>query len=213
MSPPMAPQYQPTCENCHRGVLTPKKIYRMGSGTATVGRIFLIGSIIGAIASALLFFGMLVYNGGKWSSVAGSPSQEDIDNKFRRGCVDSAVQKFQQAGGTSAPLPAIEQLCECSLAEIKGTDYSETAVTAAAQACLQQRRDGTLAPLTQDQQDIYGNLMGDSGPSSDAAEQAAVERLAGILGAFFGAGLMGWLLILKKRVLQCVVCGATVEAS
>lgn len=179
----------------------------------TVGRFFLIGSIVGAIASALLFFGIFAYNGGKWSSVAGSPSQEDSDNKLRRICVDRAVQTFQQAGGTSAPLPAIEQLCECSLAGVRGTDYSDTAAMAAIQACLQQKRDGTLAPLTQDQQDLYDNIMGQSGPPSDAAEQAALEKLAGILGAFFGAGLMGWLLILKKRVLQCTVCGATVSAS
>lgn len=29
----------------------------------------------------------------------------------------------------------------------------------------------------------------------------------------FVAGLLGWLLIMKKRVLQCSICGATVSAS
>ncbi|MGP8155935.1 MAG: hypothetical protein ACLQMT_03630 [Candidatus Acidiferrales bacterium] len=31
--------------------------------------------------------------------------------------------------------------------------------------------------------------------------------------AFFVGGLLGWLLVMKKRVLQCSVCGATVSAS
>jgi hypothetical protein len=31
--------------------------------------------------------------------------------------------------------------------------------------------------------------------------------------AFFVSGLLGWLLVMKKRVLQCDVCGAVVNAS
>jgi hypothetical protein len=31
--------------------------------------------------------------------------------------------------------------------------------------------------------------------------------------AFFVGGLFGWLLVMKKRVLQCSICGATVSAS
>lgn len=31
--------------------------------------------------------------------------------------------------------------------------------------------------------------------------------------AFFVSGLLGWLLVMKKRVLQCDVCGAIVSAS
>lgn len=31
--------------------------------------------------------------------------------------------------------------------------------------------------------------------------------------AFFVGGLLGWLLVMRKRVLQCSVCGAVVNAS
>jgi hypothetical protein len=203
----MPPQYQPTCENCHRGVLTPKKIYRMSSGTLTVGRIFLIGSIVCALASPLIVFGLVAYSGGQ-------SGQEAIDNAFRRSCVVGATQRVERDTGAPPLLPqVIDQMCECMLAGMKGQENTEAAATEVSQACAQQRRAGTLPPLTQEQQDLYNNLMGENGAPSDAEKQAFAEREAGILGACFGIGLVGWLLILKKRVLQCSACGATVSPS
>jgi hypothetical protein len=35
----------------------------------------------------------------------------------------------------------------------------------------------------------------------------------GVAVTSFVAGLLGWLLVMKKRVLQCSMCGATVSAS
>lgn len=53
--------------------------------------------------------------------------------------------------------------------------------------------------------------------STDSASQAGAGIAAGMV-IFFGigcfvAGLLGWLLVMKKRVLQCSTCGAVVNAS
>ena len=56
---------------------------------------------------------------------------------------------------------------------------------------------------------------------SSAASQANAGAGAGLAGgfsiliaiAFFVSGLLGWLLIMKKQILQCNVCGAVVNAA
>ena len=46
----------------------------------------------------------------------------------------------------------------------------------------------------------------------DASGLAAGIVIAIGIACFVG-GLLGWLLVMKKRVLQCPVCGAVVNAS
>ena len=51
--------------------------------------------------------------------------------------------------------------------------------------------------------------------------QANADAAAGLAGgfiifigvAFFVSGLLGWLLVMKKQILQCNVCGAVVNAA
>jgi hypothetical protein len=57
-----------------------------------------------------------------------------------------------------------------------------------------------------------------STPSNGGTDAAAVTGLVGgftlLIGvAFFVSGLVGWLLVMKKKVLQCNVCGAAVNAA
>jgi len=47
-------EYQPTCKVCDRGVLTPKKIYRMSVPVVFIGYIFLIPSAVGVLFSVVL---------------------------------------------------------------------------------------------------------------------------------------------------------------
>lgn len=54
--------------------------------------------------------------------------------------------------------------------------------------------------------------------SSASSQASAGAGLAGgfsiFIGlAFFVSGLLGWLLIMKKQILQCNVCGAVVNAA
>jgi hypothetical protein len=63
---------------------------------------------------------------------------------------------------------------------------------------------------------LFG-VVSAGGNASDTASQAAVGIGVGV-AAFFGiasfvGGLVGWLLVMKKRVLQCSFCGAVVNAS
>ena len=54
-------------------------------------------------------------------------------------------------------------------------------------------------------------FAGDSGSGTGAVIGFVILGAIG-LSSFIG-GLLGWLLVMKKRVLQCSSCGATVNAS
>jgi hypothetical protein len=113
-------QFCPTCKVCERGMLVPKKIFRMSGPVVAIGFILLIPSVFGIIAAAVLFFGLIATN------VAGPSSATDTPN-----VVNVIGQGFAIALGIAS----------------------------------------------------------------------------------FVGGLLGWLLIMKKRVLKCSVCGATINAS
>lgn len=56
---------------------------------------------------------------------------------------------------------------------------------------------------------------------SSAASRGGTDAATGIAGgitvfvglAFFVSGLLGWLLVMKKQILQCDACGAAVNAA
>ena len=107
---------QPACKVCDRGVLVPKKIFRMSWPVVAIGYILLIPSVLGMLLSVLFLIAVT------WSA----------------------------ASGVAA-----------------------------------------------------------SGPGAALSEAFAI-----VLGiTSFVGGLLGWLLVMKKRVLQCSVCRATVSAS
>jgi hypothetical protein len=58
---------------------------------------------------------------------------------------------------------------------------------------------------------------GFSGTSTDTLSRNIliwIESMSALLGiSSFVAGLLGWLLIMKKRILKCSVCGAVINAS
>jgi hypothetical protein len=110
----MNQQCQPPCKVCERGVLVPKKVFRMSGPVVIIGFIFLIPSILGMSASALVL-------------------------------VTAVLSK----------------------------------------------------PL---------------GISINAPAFIATIAVAIGISSFIG-GLLGWLLVMKKRVLQCSICGSTVSAS
>jgi hypothetical protein len=113
-------QFYPTCKVCERGLLVPKKMFRMSGPVVAIGFILLIPSALGIIAAAVLFFGLIA------SNVTGPSGATDAPN-----VVNVVGQGFAIALGIAS----------------------------------------------------------------------------------FVGGLLGWLLVMKKRVLKCSVCGATVNAS
>lgn len=123
--------------------------------------------------------------------------------------------------GVSAPLPLVEKACECALSSYKETGSENLA----AQTCYQQAVDGTLPAPERDVSEFYdGDVHPAARDDTNSTKTLGIGTLGlfGFLGsisavalgiASFVGGLLGWLLVMRKRVLQCDVCGAVVNAS
>ena len=170
----MNPQYQPSCKVCERGVLVPKKIYRMSGPVVVVGYILLIPSILGMSFSFLVFFGVIIAGGSEASRAR-----------------SEAITEMRHA---DVPEPIIS-------AVIENPDLDTTALM--------------------DRVSMYQLSWIDDAQKKlrSANTQAGLGAMFGgglalVIGiACFVGGLLGWLLVMKKRVLQCSVCKATVSAS
>jgi hypothetical protein len=193
-----------------------------------IGYILLIPSVLGMILSALTFFGVFAVSGIKtrdnsYARIASIGSaQDEFDIGFRRSCVSSAQRSYRQRTGSSAPLPVIEQVCECTLTDVKAGIQPGLA----SQGCLDQFVKGTLEPITPEVQTMYSDALAPRTRATSTRHQRqdtdVAKGLFRIIGgsfalfwlvAFFVSGLIGWLLVMKKRVLQCRFCGAVVNAS
>lgn len=214
----MNPQTDPPliCKVCDRGNLVPKKIFRMSGPVVAIGYILLVPSIIGMFASALIFLGVITYKGDKpnTTSLPTQSFQEGFDGGFRQNCATSFAQNYQQASGTTAPPLLIVEYCECALSAFKET-YSETE---AAQSCIQRVKDGSLAVPDQKIQDLYSKPVNNAFRPQSEPIGNWFHILGGSFAIFlavasFVSGLLGWLLVMKKRVLKCSVCGAVINAS
>lgn len=213
-----APQYTSsylTCKICDRGSLYPKKVFRMSGPAVAVGFILLIPSLLGMIISALYFVGVIAYKGNESSSVASQPAQSFQDTRdanFRRSCAKSARQSYWMSTGSQLPTTMAEEYCECALSVFKVTGSKN----ASAQTCSQQLNDGVLEVPSQEVQALYSGTAQHEKHAS--AESYGGRFIGGGLSAASGiacfvGGLLGWFLVMQKRVLQCAVCGAVVNAS
>jgi len=203
---------------CERGELVPKKIFRMSGPVVAIGYILLIPSVLGMIAGILLFFGVIAHNGDGSSSATNEvtePIQEDWDTQFRRTCISDLRTSH-------VLMTTMVQYCECALTEYKKYNSQKYA----GDVCSQRLQYNTLGAVDQETQRLYDNLIETRSPDGEAVERVQVQRSApplfNIIGGTFAivlgitsfvGGLLGWLLVMKKRVLKCSVCGATVSAS
>lgn len=206
-----------TCKICDSGTLRSKTVFRMSGPVVAIGFILLVPSILGVAFSALTLLGFNsvltgVESGTNASESIGRPVQSDFDASFRKSCAMSLRQKSQEAGYYPSQ-QTVEGVCECSLASFKETG----SMTIASNTCADKLTDGTLEPLSPNVDAFY---------SSDTPRRASVAPIASlgarVIGsgfliaigiASFVGGLLGWLLVMRKRVLQCDVCGAVVNAS
>jgi len=226
--PPQQPTRTPrsshlTCKICDRGALSSKSIFRMSGPAVVIGFILLIPSILGIICSALMFIGVNVfafaYGGNEADSVASQSShsyQSEFDANFRRSCATTFKRSYYQASGLSAPQPLVEQYCECTLSNVKETGSEQVA----AQTCIERVKDGDLDAPSENVNALYSG-----GTSHEMRPRTGLNPLRAAFSVFgsslaiglgitsFVGGLLGWLLVMRKRVLQCDVCGAVVNAS
>jgi hypothetical protein len=196
------------CKVCDRGALIPKKVHRLSGPAVLIGYILLIPSILGMVSCGAI----LVVTDASISMVSSRPHQSTLDATFRRNCANSVRQSIQEAGFIPSQA-SIEQYCECALSTFKETGSEAIA----GERCGQRAREGTLDPPNQDV-DVFYSANSSHGVETSEGSGSLLgiissALLLNLVVAFFIGGLLGWLLVMKKRVLQCNLCGAVVNAS
>ena len=203
----------PTCKICDSGTLRLKKVHRLSGPAVAIGFILLIPSVLGMLSCAVMLLAFntsVVATLGIKSNGSGHPYQSAFDASFRRSCARSTNLR-SQAEGRFPTKQQIEEYCECAL-----SGYKESgSMTEAAESCKQRVNDGAIETPSPDVDALYST---EASNATNAGVISAISVLGngfligwGIL--FFVSGLLGWLLVMKKRVLQCDVCGAVVNAS
>lgn len=199
-----------TCKVCERGTLESKKVFRLSGPVVVIGFILLIPSVCGMIFSGLVLLGFLTIPTPKPIPIA----QSKFDAAFRQSCAASVRKNYFRATGASASQATVEGYCECALSAYKETGSE----AAASQECNQRAQAGTLDPVDEGVDALYSGTQQQI-DSAGASPIVIALRFMGSVGAvamgvsFFVGGLLGWLLVMRKRVLQCDFCGAVVNAS
>ncbi len=200
-----------TCKVCDRGTLSSKTVFRMSGPAVAIGFILLIPSILGMLSCAVM---LLVFNTSIGATLgvngSGHTYQSAFDANFRRSCAQSTRLRSQDAGRFPSQ-QQIEEYCECALSA-----YKESGTVAeTAELCTQRVNDGTLDTPSREVDAFYSDTASRTTDARAALPIAFFGNsfLIAFGIAFFVSGLLGWLLVMKKRVLQCDVCGAVVNAS
>lgn len=202
-------EFQPPCKVCERGVLAKRKVFRMSGPVVAIGFILLIPSIAGITASGLILLGTLSY---------GSHDVRDSDMQFRYNCIATDQPNAGTYSAAETPMPILIPFCECELSAVK----NGKALSDAMQKCMQAMQNGTLPVIDSQTKALIDENLFPNGVLTKPPEPEQASIFARVIGggfaiflaiASFVGGLLGWLLIMRKRVLQCSVCGATVAAS
>ena len=181
----------PTCKTCDTGTLNHRKIHRMSPVVVFIGWVLLIPSILGIVGAAI---GAAITVSGAAAVSAGDHSAE------------TRPQRVEEAFGARFDEVGLSREYLVRLTNLDGENVEIAS-------------DDEIASMTREQRDVLADAttfaMRDRVSSGAAA-------LGGAMGIFvFGligvgslvSGLLGWLLVMKKKVLQCTNCGAVVAAS
>jgi hypothetical protein len=229
------PQLTVSCKVCDQGILIHKRIYRMSAPVVAIGYILLVPSLLGIATCVLLLLGVISYNDhatNPYDKIVRQPL--NAEDAFRVACINGSRQEpiFTEKQGRLE--------CECVLQAIQGQkgtpeenqnelrdvtaklnqgilDRQNTKLTAATLFCAEHLNSSST--LTDSGKYIYDRL---EAPEDTENKVNVSTRLVHIVGegwsvfwliASFIAGLLGWLLVMKKKVLKCNVCGAIINAS
>jgi hypothetical protein len=175
----------------------------MSGPVVAIGFILLVPSVLGMIFCAAMLLGVNVLTGTLLATSADHPYQSAYDADFRRNCALGTVNPVSQQ--------RTEQFCECALPLVKdGHDFGLVI-----QMCNHRLNNGTLAKPSAEIDALYTDTSPKTGSAGGTAALSILGDAAFLyLGiTFFVSGLLGWLLVMRKRILQCDVCGAVVTAS
>lgn len=162
------------------------------------------------------------------------PPSLDVDSQYRLACMKGIVANLTHLNMHALlpeTLPEQQQICECIISRIDDDENRHPSVEGP--VCYEKWLSGAInREADQGTQDVYAQLLNPKPAPPQPAAIAPAPAVAGppnlgvtILGAIgsgfaiglgivsFVSGLLGWLLVMKKRVLQCTVCTATVSAS
>jgi hypothetical protein len=186
----------------------------MSGPAVVIGFILLIPSVVGMALSVLMLLGIFAYHGN--DSEGGVSQMSAYNAGYRRECFAQLDRDYRSRSGYSPGPPAIdlmEESCECMLAVTKQTGSSEEMATTVCAQRLERNR-GRLPEVSQDLKNFYAGTVTHSNRSLASGFRIFGGGLTVAFGiACFVSGLLGWLLVMKKRVLQCSMCGAVVNAS
>lgn len=171
------------CRVCDRGSLFKKRIYRMSGPAVVIGYILLIPSLIGVAFCLLSIASIEMQLLHKYVSARQAAISEMRDNDVPEDVIRQVVANPYRNPADYIEDPGIPMV-----------QYSWV------KDATQKLRNGTPVEIGNGNSTLMG--------------QRLAEDFYFVLGIVaFVSGLLGWLLVMKKRVLQCSFCQAVVNAS
>lgn len=170
------------CKICDRGSLDSKRIYRMNGPAVVIGYILLIPSLCGIAFCVFSIIGIELQPTQRFVSARQAAISEMREHGVPEDVINEVVAYPRRDPADYILDPGIPMV-----------EYSWV------KDATEKLRNGSQVLIT----DVNDTRVG----------QALAERMFFVLGVIaFVSGLLGWLLVMKKRVLQCSVCNAVVEA-
>lgn len=196
------------CRVCERGVLIPRRRFRMSGPVVVIGFILLVPSVLGIIAGLLgLILSASAATGSGAQTVTQSPvateAQGEVD--FRRNCATSGEASYRTSLGRMPPPGFVDRYCDCALLIVKRGGSIQDAT----QSCAAEAIRGGSGPNTIAERPV---ITAGAGPNILGLVLGGGVSIGVIIASFVG-GLLGWLLVMRKSVLQCGVCSAVVSTS
>lgn len=199
------------CKICDRGELVRKALYRMSRPVVLIGYLLLIPSVVGMASGA----GVLLYvNWLSFNATYQARTQGGVINEAQRQ-IGMAKAEMQGAG---VPEEIVDTIIYPGSRGVPTGDDLESELREFPNLSPTQRDIIRYAAKKSDESEKAWADAADA-PPNKSAENIEVLGFIGsglalivAISSFVG-GLLGWLLVMKKKVLQCSVCGAVVNAS
>jgi hypothetical protein len=171
------------CKVCVNGILQKAKKFRMSGPVVAIGFILLVPSVIGIVVSLII---LLVLFGALGAGARGAGDPIETAKKEIRA-------NLAQAG---VPQPIVLKVVE-----------ADTITSAELDGLSENQQKQVISSQSQ----LITAKMAVAGAGVAGAGAGGIAVCFGV--SSFVSGLLGWLLVMRKRVLQCNVCGAVVAAS
>lgn len=184
------PAYAPpmrgiVCQTCGSGTMVTRKKHRLSGPAVVIGYIFLIPSLLGILICGIM--AVVLFAGG--AATASTIANGEVKKQ-----TDAAIKRDLAAAGVPTG--------------IASAVIAETPVSSSQQLSMSPDQRNAV---NQAQARLAGEKIAVGLAATGGTLGATAFICVGF--AFFVGGLLGWILIMKKKVLQCTHCQAVVAAS